>query len=198
MDEPLAINPSNLASGAGFGIRCVARVVDAIYGTVIGLFGGFLGGIMIALLLEPVGVVAPGWQARMAGLNLAGWGCSLLGNLFYHCLTEGMYGASVGKLVCGLRVVSEAAEPIGLAQSFKRSLAYYWDALFFGLVGYSSMKKSELNQRYGDHWAKTVVLKSRDVPAESKSGWEMFVLACAIGSVGWMISLALGLIIHVK
>jgi uncharacterized RDD family membrane protein YckC len=198
MDERLVITPSNLASGAGFGIRFAARAIDTIYGLVIGLFGGVLGAIIISLLLEPAGVVDPGWQERMAGLNLAGWGCSLLGNLFYHCLTEGMYGASVGKLVCGLRVVSEAAEPIGLAQSFKRSLAFFWDGLFFGAVGYMSMAKSTLNQRYGDHWAKTVVIKSRDVPAESKRGGEMFVLACAIGSVGWMISLALGLIIHVK
>jgi uncharacterized RDD family membrane protein YckC len=173
-------------------------MIDTIYGFVIGLFGGVLGGIMIALLLEPAGLVAPGWQERTQGLNLAGWGFGLLGTFFYHWLTEGMSGASLGKLVCGLRVVNETAQPIGMAQSFKRSLAYYWDALFFGLVGYSSMTKSELNQRYGDHWAKTVVIKSRDVPAESKRGWEIFVLACAMGSVGWMVSLALGLIIHVK
>lgn len=198
MDEPLAMNPSNLASGAGFGIRFAARAIDTIYGLVIGFFGGVLGAIVITLLLEPAGVVDPGWQGRMAGLNLPGWGCSLLGVLFYHCLTEGMYGASVGKLVCGLRVVSETAQPIGLTQAFKRSLAFFWDSLFFGAVGYASMAKSELKQRYGDHWAKTVVLKSRDVPVESKHGGEMFVLACAIGSVGWMISLALGMIIHVK
>ena len=49
------------------------------------------------------------------------------------------------------------------------------------------MKESELNQRYGDHWAKTIVAKSNDVPAESKSGWEIFVLAFLMGSVGWMV-----------
>jgi uncharacterized RDD family membrane protein YckC len=198
VDEPEPPRGPSIASGAGFGIRAVARIIDSFYGLVIGFFGGFLGGTMIALLLEPAGLVAAAWQERMEGLNLAGWGFGLLGTLFYHWLTEGMYGASLGKLVCGLRVVNEAAQPIGLAQSFKRSLAYSWDALFFGLVGYSSMKKSALNQRYGDHWAKTVVIKARDIPAESKRGWEIFVLACAMGSVGWMISLALGLIIHVR
>ena len=197
MEEPLVLTSSNIVTGAGFGIRAAARIIDSIYGLVLGFFGGAVGAIIIMLLLEPAGLVAPAWQERMRGLNLAGWGFSLLGNLFYHCLTEGMFGASVGKLVCGLRVVNETAQPIGLAQSFKRSLAFFWDGLFFGAVGYTSMAKSELKQRSGDHWAKTVVIKSRDVPAESKRGWEMFVLAWAIGSVGWLIGLALGLIIHV-
>ena len=76
MSEPPAINPSNPASGAGFGIRFAARAIDTIYGLVIGLFGGVLGAIIITLLLEPAGVVAPGWQERMAGLNLAGWGAA--------------------------------------------------------------------------------------------------------------------------
>jgi uncharacterized RDD family membrane protein YckC len=108
-----------------------------------------------------------------------------------------MSGASLGKLACGLRVVSEESRPIGLSQAFKRSLAFYWDGLFFGLVGYSSMKKSELNQRYGDHWAKTLVIKSSEVPVESKRGWEMFALAFVMGSFAKTISMAAGLIIHV-
>lgn len=185
-----------IATGAGFGIRAAARLIDAIYGLVIGLFAGVLGGIIL-VLLEQAGLIAAGWQERLGGLNLAGWGFGMLGTLIYHCLTEGIYGASLGKLSCGLRVVSETAQPIGLTQAFKRSLAFYWDALFFGAVGYSSMKQSELNQRYGDHWAKTVVVKSRDVPAQPKPGWEMFALAFFMGSVAKMISLAIGLIIHV-
>jgi hypothetical protein len=94
-------------------------------------------------------------------------------------------------------VVSESAEPIGLAKAFKRSLAYYWDGLFFGLVGYSSMKESELNQRYGDHWAQTVVIKKREVAMESKRGWEMFALAFVMGSVAEMLAAAAGVIVHV-
>ena len=196
MDEPVPPSAATTASGAGFGIRAVARVIDIIYGIVIGFFGGVFAGIIL-VLLDQGGLIAPGWQERLRGLNLAGWGFSLLGTLFYHWLTEGMSGASLGKLACGLRVVSEESRPIGLSQAFKRSLAFYWDGLFFGLVGYSSMKKSELNQRYGDHWAKTLVIKSSEVPVESKRGWEMFALAFVIGSFAKTISMAAGLIIHV-
>jgi uncharacterized RDD family membrane protein YckC len=196
VDEPLPPTARTIASGAGFGIRAAARVIDIIYGIVIGLLGGVFAGIIL-MLLEQGGLIAPGWQGRLGGVDLAGWGFSLLGTLSYHWLTEGMYGASLGKLLCGLRVVSEAARPIGFTQAFKRSLAFYWDGLFFGLIGYSSMKESELNQRYGDRWAKTVVIKSCDVPAESKRGWEMFALAFVLGSFAKAISMAAGLIIHV-
>jgi uncharacterized RDD family membrane protein YckC len=195
MDEALPATSGSIASGAGFGIRAAARVIDIIYGLLIGFVGGIFAGIIL-VLLERGGSVAPGWQERMGGVDFAGWGFGLLGTLLYHLLTEGMYGASLGKLVCGLRVVSDTARAIGFAQAFKRNLAFYWDGLFFGLVGYSSMKNSELNQRYGDRWAKTVVIKASDVPAESKRGWEMFAVAFVIGSLAKTITMAVGLIVH--
>ncbi len=197
MEESQPLANTTIAVGAGFGIRAAARVIDTVYGLLLALMGGILGGIIL-VLLEQAGLVASGWEERTGGADLAGWGLGLLGNVFYHSLTEGMYGASLGKLLCGLRVVSEVAQPITTTQALKRSLAYFWDALFFGLVGYSSMKKSELNQRYGDHWARTIVVKAGEVPAESKSGWEMFVLAFLMGSVGWMLAHLLGVIIHVR
>ena len=194
MHEPLVPTPGSIARGAGFGIRAAARTIDIIYGLVVGLVAGLFAGIVI-VFLEQAGDVAPGWQEKIGGVNLVAWGASFLGTLFYHSLTEGMYGASLGKLLCGLRVVSEAAQPIGISQAFKRSLAFYWDGLFFGVVGYLSMKESELNQRYGDHWAKTVVIKTADVPPESKRGAGMFAVAFVVASGGEMILLALGLII---
>jgi uncharacterized RDD family membrane protein YckC len=192
---PLSSRPT-VAAGAGFGIRLVARLIDTVYGFITSLFGGVFAGVIL-MILEGSGLVSPGWQGRTGGLNLAGWGLGILGSLTYHCLTEGIYGASLGKLACGLRVVSESTGPIGLAKAFKRSLAYYWDGLFFGLVGYSSMKESALNQRYGDHWAKTVVIKTREVAVESKRGWEMFALAFVMGSAAEMLAAAAGVIVHV-
>src|SRR3954451_3959032 len=140
MEEPIPPTAAAIASGAGFGIRAAARLIDIVYGIMIGFFGGVFAGILL-ILLDRDGLIVPGWQERLGGVDLAGWGFGLLGTLFYHWLTEGMYGASLGKLLCGLRVVSEGSRPIGLTQAFKRNLAFYWDGLVFGLVGYSSMKK---------------------------------------------------------
>ncbi len=69
-----------IATGAGFGIRAAARLIDAIYGLGIGLFAGVLGGITL-VLLEQAGLIAAGWQERIGGLNLAGWGFGMLGTL---------------------------------------------------------------------------------------------------------------------
>ena len=195
MDEPLLPTAGPIASGAGFGIRAAARLIDIIYGLLIGFFVGVCAGV-IFVILEQGGSIEPGWQKRIGGVDLAGWGFGLLGTLVYHWVSEGMSGASLGKLMCGLRVVTETARPIGMTHAFKRSLAFYWDSLFFGLIGYSAMKESELNQRYGDRWAKTVVVKSSDAPAEAKRSWEMLAAALVLGSLAKMIATVAGLIIH--
>ena len=182
--EDSALPTSSVSSGAGFWIRAGARMIDTMYGLALGFFVGVLAGICL-VILDRAGWIAPGWQGRIKGLNFPGFGLSLLGGILYHSLTEGLYGASLGKLVCGLRVVTEAGQPITVGKALLRSLAYLFDALFFGLVAYSSMKDSDLNQRYGDKWAHTVVIRSQDLPSGSRKGAEIFVLAFLMGSVCW-------------
>jgi uncharacterized RDD family membrane protein YckC len=194
--EDSALPTSSISTGAGFWIRAGARIIDALYGLVLGFFVGLLAGICL-VILDRAGWITPGWQGRVKGLNFPGFGLSLLGGILYHSLTEGLYGASLGKLICGLRVVSETGQPITVGKAFLRSLAYLWDALFFGLIAYTSMKESELNQRYGDKWAHTVVIRSKDLPGESRKGAEIFVLAFLMGSVCWAVLSVLGFIIHV-
>jgi len=146
--EDLTVSTLPVSAGAGFWIRAGARLIDVFYGIALGFVGGVLAGISLAIL-DRSGLITPGWQDRIHGTNLAGWGLSLLGGFLYHTMTEGIYGASLGKLICQLRVVRENGGPIGLGNAAIRSLGYYIDALFFGLIAYSSMKQSALNQRYG-------------------------------------------------
>src|SRR5687767_10846833 len=97
--EDSAFATPGIAAGAGFWIRVGARLIDAVYGIILGLFAGVLGGIAL-VLLDRAGLIEPGWQGRVQGLNIAGWALSLLGGFLYHSLTEGIYGASLGKLIC--------------------------------------------------------------------------------------------------
>jgi len=54
-------------------------------------------------------------------------------------------------------------------------LAYSIDALFSGLIGYQSMQKGPLQQRYGDIWGKTVVVKKIVFqPLCARNSWRMF------------------------
>lgn len=146
---------------------CWRELSTVPYGFVIGVAAAVLGAIIL-VALERTGMIAVGWQQRMGGMGVTGVGLGLLGGFLYHALSEGIYGASLGKLLCQLRVVSVGAQPCGVVPAFKRSLAYYFDALFFGLVGYNSMRKSPLNQRYGDVWAEPLVAKANELPASSR------------------------------
>jgi uncharacterized RDD family membrane protein YckC len=181
--------------GAGFWIRALARLVDAVYGFALGVVAGVSGAIIVAIL-EALSVVEPGWGNRISqGSMLVRTLMSLVGSLFYNTMCEGLCGASLGKLVCGLRVLSEDLSPCSLKPAFVRSLAVLVDGLFFGVIGYMSMSKTVTQQRHGDHWARTVVMRNSQVPLGSKRSTAQYLLALALGSVGWGLALVAGLLL---
>jgi len=180
--------------GAGFWIRALARLVDVVYGNALGVVAGVQVGIILAIL-EALSVIEPGWANRISqGGMLVPTLMSLVGYLFYYTACEGLCGASVGKLVCGLRVLSEDLSPCPLKPAFVRSLAYFVDSLFFGVVGYMSMSKNVTQQRHGDHWARTVVVRNSQVPLGSKRSTAQYLLALALGSVAWGLAGVAGLL----
>jgi uncharacterized RDD family membrane protein YckC len=81
----------------------------------------------------------------------------------------------------GLRVRRSDLAPCTVGAAFGRNLAYYIDSFFFGLVAYSSMSKSPRQQRLGDKWAHTVVVKSATLPAGVPAG--NVGLAIALGTM---------------
>lgn len=87
----------------------------------------------------------------------------------------------MGKLCCGIRVVNEDGRPSNLKGALIRTLAYFVDSLFFGMVAWSSMEKSPLNQRYGDKWGKTAVLKTTEIAPESQRTPDIFMLGMFFG-----------------
>jgi uncharacterized RDD family membrane protein YckC len=193
--NPLPIIPKQeKLTTAGFWIRALARILDGVFGLLIGLLAGVLGGSVLGIL-NALGPLSPGWQHRIHGFSLITLGFSFLGNILYHTVCEGVYGATLGKLCCGIRVVSEDGNPSNLKGALIRTLAYYFDALFFGLVGYQSMEKSPLNQRYGDVWGKTAVLKTNETRPESERSPLRLALSLFLGIGCWIVMLATGLIL---
>ena len=68
-----------------------------------------------------------------------------------------------------------------------RSLGYYVDGLFFGLVGWTSMSRSPTKQRLGDKWAGTVVVHNRSAQS----------LALPSPALGMLVSVAAYAILHI-
>ena len=101
---------------------------------------------------------------------------SLVPVLFWVLMTIGieqLMGETLGNSLVGLKPISikqnlnstfktSNTKPT-FGQSFKRHLLDPIDMFFFGLIGILTIKNSEKNQRLGDMWAKTIVIKTSDL-----------------------------------
>jgi uncharacterized RDD family membrane protein YckC len=188
-----AILNQDKSPSAGFGVRVLARMIDMGFGLMVGFVAGTLAVLVIGIL-SVAGIVPPGWQHRLHGFSAISLGFSFLGDIAYHFFCEGIHGATLGKLCCGLRVVSEDGTPSTLKGALIRSLAYCIDALFFGLVGYGAMQKSSLNQRYGDVWGKTAVFKINKMACQSQRTTAYFIAGLCLGTGCWILLLIVGLV----
>jgi uncharacterized RDD family membrane protein YckC len=181
---------SSSAEYAGFVIRAVARIVDI-------LVFSLLTGICVYLALNagetpkgPNGAIVS--QTRLdrvlSGAQLGG----VIGNLAYHSIAEWIGGATLGKMLLGLRVRTAAKlGPCTLVRAIVRSLAYYIDGFFFAFVAYGAMSKSPTRQRLGDRWAGTVVVRASSLAdAPSSTLVAMGVIA---GAIAMLTSLGLAL-----
>lgn len=180
---------------AGFWIRALARLIDFLFIMLLSFAVGIFCG-LILYFLSASGFIAPGWQHRMRGFSILAMGFSLLGNILYHFFCEGIHGSTLGKLCCGIRVVRVDGRPSNFKGALIRTLAFYLDGLFFGLVALSSMEKSPLNQRYGDVWGKTAVLKTTEIAPESQRTTNDFLLGLFLGGGCLVAMSALGLILR--
>jgi uncharacterized RDD family membrane protein YckC len=134
------------------GIRFVGLIIDTII-----LFIPFY---LIGNAMAKSGgeVTAEGWSLS-GGPAFLFFLVMLVLFLGYYTLLEGGVGGSVGKLVCGMKVLSEEGTKCGFRQAFIRNILRVVDGLFFYLVGAILIWQSPKRQRLGDRAAGTVVVK---------------------------------------
>ena len=180
---------------AGFWIRLLARMIDTVFGCVVGGVVGFLA-IILMPIMSAFGMISPAWLQSLQDPSPSAFGLGILGYIAYHSVCEGIHGATLGKFCCGLRVMNENMQPSNLKGAIIRTLAYFIDSLFFGAPAYHSMSNSPLNQRYGDKWGKTVVVKVKDMPPESQATPALFLTCLLAGTGFYMVLLIMGLILR--
>jgi uncharacterized RDD family membrane protein YckC len=83
--------------------------------------------------------------------------------IFWFAIIVGMecfVGATIGNLIIGLKPVpiDGKERKLNFSESFKR---HFLDSLDFSPIGYLVIKNTEKNQRIGDLWAKTIVVKAK-------------------------------------
>jgi uncharacterized RDD family membrane protein YckC len=205
VQTPAVIEPPSFAgyagaaeglTGVGFGIRFLARLVDTLVhyciGIAAGLFVGILLGLYSAFAHQPISHLVH--RARAGGPFVFLF--ALLGSVAYHAVCESVHGSSAGKMLLSLVAVNEDGKPCGFKAALIRSLAYFIDALFFGLIGYMAMQKSPQQQRHGDSWAGTVVCKRDQVQPQNLRPAGRFILGLFCGFIADAGLFVVGLVLN--
>ena len=148
---------------ASLGWRFTAVLIDTVV-----LLGLWIIVLMVYILvLAGQGKIDPNDPAAAQQLSqeLGGSGVLnvvILGSLFiYYAVLEAIFAASVGKLVCRMRVVmADGSRATGLAVVV-RNVIRVPEAIFFYIPSGISCAVSPRRQRLGDHAARTVVVRRR-------------------------------------
>jgi len=88
--------------------------------------------------------------------------------VLYFPVLEGIWGRSLGKLISGTIVVDAAGHPPGIWKAVLRTLARLFEVnpfLVGGLPAGIVMLNSPTRRRVGDMWAKTYVVRMKDLRA---------------------------------
>lgn len=91
----------------------------------------------------------------------------LLGMALFWIIPEWLTGMSFGKWSCDLHVVDMAGNKISLPQSVKRNVLRVVDVQAAYLVGFIAAKLTPNQQRLGDLWAKTIVVRGSEIKRRS-------------------------------
>jgi|TARA_B100000378_G_scaffold31506_1_gene23563 uncharacterized RDD family membrane protein YckC len=94
---------------------------------------------------------------------------ALIPVVFWLLMTVGCesgLGGTVGNSLVGLKAIPISGQNRNLTffQSFKRHIMDPVDMFLFGLVGIIIIKNTDKNQRVGDLWGRTIVVKMKYLP----------------------------------
>jgi uncharacterized RDD family membrane protein YckC len=143
---------------AGFWIRFCAKLID-------GIVLGIPLGIVSAIVLTAMGglaVIQRGGEASVLfflavlGLDLLGMALSVL----YNTLLIGCWGATLGKKVCGLKVVRPDGARVGYGRACGRAFAEIVSRMVC-YIGYIIAGFDDQKRALHDHMCETRVVKAR-------------------------------------
>jgi uncharacterized RDD family membrane protein YckC len=139
----------------GVGSRTIARAVDLGVQLAIIVFGLAAVGVVVSTLFTAS-------YANAVGATLAAL-VGLVAFFGYPIFMETRFGATVGKLMFGLRVVTVEGGPIRVRHAAIRAFLQLVDVWLIpiGVVGILAMLLSRQSQRLGDLAAGTVVLREQ-------------------------------------
>jgi len=178
MDIPLQsleVSPAQ-AIGKTFGPRAGAYVIDMIAFYAVSYIVAFGVGFGIALVFMLTGRELPTFDQSQKILSQI---ASLILFVVYFTVFEWLYGATLGKLILGMRVVKENGDPCNLGAALVRALLRFIDGFFFAIPAAITMK-APLYQRFGDKSAGTIVVGAKDTVIQRPRTWTSFLAATGL------------------
>jgi uncharacterized RDD family membrane protein YckC len=161
--------PISLAAATGQALprRLAALILDAL---VISLLDAIVNG-TFGVARVTGGVVpsmASGGFTSFTTQTTVDWLWLTLLWVGYYAVLEGLFGATIGKRLAGLRVTDLDGRRIGWQPAILRNLARLLDALpFLYLLGGILTLSSRQHQRLGDRFARTIVIPTTVVVGPS-------------------------------
>jgi uncharacterized RDD family membrane protein YckC len=177
--------PTDEAPLATVPARFGAMIVDLLLTMALGLVGGFAGMYVGIFFLsdEPTGGRMP-VRPYASGAPLVYWVIVLVA----HAIAEALGGATVGKLLFGLRVRTASGQRVALWQALVRAATLVIELPIFGVVALAFIVQSKRSQRLGDRLAGTLVLKTSPSESGVAAKDRRAVLGASLGVVGVMVA----------
>jgi uncharacterized RDD family membrane protein YckC len=143
---------------AGFWIRFAAKFIDGILMWVVQFIVQMAFGVTAAVTMpaNPSGEPTP---AAIAMIFLA-MGISILIQALYNGIMVGKFGATLGKMACGLKVVMPDGSKVSMARAFGRYFAEFLSSITL-LIGYIMAAFDDEKRALHDHVASTRVITTR-------------------------------------
>lgn len=126
--------------------------------------GAYLGVVVMTVIGYFAGAPGPILE-KMAGKGLA-WGWLFWGVAFWILnfgYLQGVTGSSLGKLICGTRVIGVDGRPPGILRSLARSFCYLFSQIPF-MLGFLTIFWDRESRCIHDHICGTYVVKKKTKP----------------------------------
>lgn len=148
----------------GFWIRFVAQIIDGIIiGIPMSIFYAIFVGSMVTNSVQvnvTTGEVGVNTGSIFASMGLL-WIVALVIGFGYPIFMLGKFGATLGKMALGLKVVDENYQPISYGKAALREIVGKWISAIVLYLGFIWIGIDEKKQGWHDKIAKTYVIKTR-------------------------------------
>ncbi|MGE5415408.1 MAG: RDD family protein [Acidobacteriota bacterium] len=153
---------------AGVGMRFLATFIDCIIGSITWFIMMFTGVVILVIYLDINYSRKPIDSETGIAVLISTLVWFIIG-VFYYIGFEALAGGTLGKLICGMRILRTDGSKIGSREAALRTVARIIDGICFYLLAALCVWFTDSRQRLGDMMADTVVVYKKKIDLSQAS-----------------------------